>query len=240
MTTSAHFRARPRRRRTSLARAALVAACWLLGASLVSSTSPLRRPGPIAFAAGVPAPDAAPGGAAAPGAAAPNPAHTVGAPAGEPIAPVSATPGPDGRFHVSLAQLSAYPYRLPSESDMARIGSDPARFPDPIPPAILALAGKPVAVDGFILPIDMGAEVIRRFVLSPSVASCCWGGPTKVNDWIDIHVSDAKLGRRLMTLDQALPVRVWGKLEVGPKIVDGFVESLYRMALDDVRPRPGP
>lgn len=223
-----------------LGRAALVAVCWLVGASLASWTSPLPRSGPIALAAS--APPAAPADAAAPppalAASAPNPAHTVQPAPGDAVPPIPSGPGSDGRFHLSLAQLAAYPYRLPSEDEMKRIGTDTAKLPGQIPPEVMALGGKPVVVDGFLLPIDMGAEVIRRFVLSPSVAGCCWGGPTKMNDWIDVHVDDAKLGRRLMQMDQALPIRVWGKLEVGPKISDGFVESVYRMVPDDVRPRP--
>ncbi len=238
-------------------RASVVALVWLVGSSITASRSPVRRMGPISYSRGSSAAkspftwfwteptmalaDSGSGGAGAspgaPAAGAPNPAHTVMPPSGSHAPSIPTEPAADGTYPLSLAQLSSFDYQVPSDDDVKNADDDASKLPDQIPAPVHALDGKSVSLDGFILPLDIGTDEIRRFVLSPSLAGCCWGGPTKMNDWVDVHVSKKDLGERLSRMDPTVPITVWGKLAVGAVIENGWVASLYRMELERVAPR---
>ncbi len=167
----------------------------------------------------------------------PNPAHTVIPASGVPVAPLPTRPAADGTYHLSLAQLGSFDYQMPSSADLERTSGDPKGLTDQIPSALRALDGKRVSIDGFILEMDFDDRQIRRFLLSPSVPGCCWGGPTKMNDWVDVSVPSRSLAARLATMDDTAPITAVGRLAVGEMIEGGFLVSLYRMVADQVGPR---
>jgi hypothetical protein len=95
-----------------------------------------------------------------------------------------------------------------------------------LPDAVTKLNGKKVALAGYMMTLDE-VENIREFLIVESLWSCCFGVPPNVNQVILIKIE----GRR-GTEYSSLPVMIAGTLDVGEKIEDGFVTSVYRLKVD--------
>lgn len=120
---------------------------------------------------------------------------------------------PEGYTKVTFAELGSFRY----EEGM--------RLPD----AVTALHGKKVAIAGYMMTLEE-VENIREFLLVESLWSCCFGKPPEVHQVI---VATAKPGKEVDYSPEA--VLLLGQLGVGEEIEDGFVVSLYRVALDEMR-----
>lgn len=99
------------------------------------------------------------------------------------------------------------------------VTTEPATPPDDL----LALAGRPVVIQGFMVPLDAGATTID-FVLVPDI-SRCWFCTTP--DQQRSLYCRAILGPIEAKYDR--PVRVRGVLDVEPVFVDGALHSLTRL-----------
>jgi hypothetical protein len=95
-----------------------------------------------------------------------------------------------------------------------------------LPENVRALHGKKVALAGYMFTLDE-IENIKHFLIVESLWSCCFGVPPNVNQVIEINIA----GRRGVEYT-SLPVMLTGTLEVGEKMEDGFVVSLYRLKLE--------
>jgi hypothetical protein len=95
-----------------------------------------------------------------------------------------------------------------------------------LPDDVLALHGKKVAVAGYMMTFSE-VENIRHFLLVESLWSCCFGVPPNVNQVYEVKIA----GPRGVEYS-SLPVMLLGTLEVGERIEDGFVTSVYRLKLD--------
>jgi hypothetical protein len=120
---------------------------------------------------------------------------------------------------VSFGTLSSFAYGDPVAPASVSLRGRPK-----VPDAILALNGRKVAIDGFMLPIDYDDGGVTRFLLNASFDMCQFGAPSAVNERVDVTMTD---GRR--TVFTHRPIRVYGQFEVGERQEGGRLVSLYRM-----------
>lgn len=134
----------------------------------------------------------------------------------------------DGYRLVTFEQLADFEY-WPT---VLKSAENPADDDGRIPEAVAALSGEPVAVTGFMLPLDLPFGGIKRFLLVRNQLMCCFGVPVGMNEWIEVTMKDDRSVKH--TPD--IPIRVRGVLEVGEQTDDeGWVISIYRMVGDDVK-----
>jgi hypothetical protein len=123
--------------------------------------------------------------------------------------------------NVSFSDLGAFVYRprLPANVSAATRDAGEA-----IPPSIQALDGRDVRIDGFMLPIDYDQVGVSQFILNANYDMCAFGAPTVSNQQVMVRMAD---GRRAGFTH--LPVRVFGRFEVGEESSGGRVVSIYRL-----------
>jgi len=123
---------------------------------------------------------------------------------------------------VDFNTLSNYDYELPDPLDPS------AKHPNNVIPAtVKALNGKQVAIEGFMLPLDLTPAGVSQFLLNASIDMCYFGAPVRMNEWILVTMKD---GKRASFTHLALTVK--GRLEVGEVFRNGRVTSLYRLDAD--------
>jgi hypothetical protein len=128
----------------------------------------------------------------------------------------------------SFQLLSSFPY-----VSIASPATRQSAIRPPIPPQVLALRGRQVAIDGFMLPLDITSDGVRTFLLNASYDMCQYGAPMVINQQVEVAMSE---GRR--TAYTHFPLRVYGTLDVGEVFQRGELVSLYRMRAEAVGP-PG-
>lgn len=104
------------------------------------------------------------------------------------------------------------------------------KLPRQIPDEVLKYDGKRVQVRGFMLPIKVSEEGhVEQFFLFRDLASCCFGGYPKMNEWVFINVPKS------MTVNMVAyaPIAVTGVISIGEKIEFGRVTSIYRLEADE-------
>jgi hypothetical protein len=123
---------------------------------------------------------------------------------------------------IPFSELGAFVYRprLPPTVSAARREEG-----DPIPPSIRALDGRDVRIDGFMLPLDYDGSGVSEFILNANYDMCAFGAPTVLNQQVMVLMAE---GRRAPFTH--LPVRVFGRFEVGEKSSSGRVVSIYRLS----------
>lgn len=123
---------------------------------------------------------------------------------------------------VNFNELSNYEYELPDPFDPT-----PRKLQNTIPDAIKALNGKLVALEGFMLPLDLNPQGVSVFMLNASIDMCYFGAPVRMNEWVLVTM---KGGKRAPFTHLATTVK--GKLSVGEDVRNGRVASLYRLEAD--------
>ena len=95
-----------------------------------------------------------------------------------------------------------------------------------VPADIMALAGTPVTVYGYMLPTRQ-TDTIREFLLVEDVEECCFGTPPGLEHLIKVTLpADKAVG---FVFDQ---IAVTGTLRVREDVQEGYVVNL--MEIDDV------
>jgi hypothetical protein len=149
------------------------------------------------------------------------------APAAVATPKTEAAPAADSEFKpVTFATLASYLYELPN-------ADDPAQKPqakDQIPQPIKAMNGMKVAVQGFMVPVDLKNGKTSNFLLVKDQSLCCFGRMPRMNEWVSVKMRPGKSARVI----QDQPVTVFGNLEVGEVFDKGEVLSVYRLDSDDV------
>jgi len=59
-----------------------------------------------------------------------------------------------------------------------------------VPEKILALSGKRVAIDGYMMPLAYEAGGAKKFLLMKNQYGCCFAQTPKVNEWIEVTMQD--------------------------------------------------
>lgn len=126
----------------------------------------------------------------------------------------------DGSLILGFDMLGGYEY-IPQPA-----GIPLEKLPKQIPDALLAYDGKRVQVSGFMLPIDVGEDGdVHMFFLMRDLASCCFGGTPKMNEWVLV---EAGSGFRTKYTGYAA-IAVTGRIAIGEKVEYGRVTSIYRV-----------
>lgn len=118
--------------------------------------------------------------------------------------------------------ISSFDYELPDPLDPA-----PAPVQNAIPASVKALDGKLVAIEGFMLPLDLTPQGVSVFMLNASIDLCYFGAPVRMNEWVLVTM---KGGKRAPFTHLATTVK--GRLSVGEQVRNGRVGSLYRLEAD--------
>lgn len=176
------------------------------------------------LAADAPAPAGAPLLAAG---AAPKSEDGVGvapqiAPGGEPK-DVELKLEAEGDFsHVSFEALAAFDYDPYLVMETLQDGGKP---PEQIPASVRGLNQRKLAIQGFMVPVQLVKERVKYFLLVRNQMLCCFGVAIGMNEWIYVTM-DEKADARYVP---DVPVVVYGTLHVGEEMRDGMVMSIYRM-----------
>ncbi len=102
---------------------------------------------------------------------------------------------------------------------------------DPIPAEIRKLDGRKVAIEGYMVPLDVEKGKVRSFMLSRAMLGCCFADSLGITEMVKVQRADGK------PISYEQTVRVTGTLEVGEeKDADGYIESVYRIKAETVAP----
>lgn len=127
-----------------------------------------------------------------------------------------------GYVTVDFNKLSNFEYELPDPFAPAT-----QKLQNTIPDGIKSLNGKMVALEGFMLPLDLTPQGVSVFMLNASLDMCYFGAPVRMNEWVLVTM---KGGKRAAFTHLATTVK--GRLSVGEEIRNGRVTSLYRLEAD--------
>ena len=99
------------------------------------------------------------------------------------------------------------------------------RLTNQIPPEVMALNGKNAVLEGWMVPMEVADDgSVKSFVLVNTQPQCCFGDMQAMNEWVDVVMKGKNA-----EFNVDMPMKVYGQLEVGEKMEDGFVLSIYRM-----------
>lgn len=132
---------------------------------------------------------------------------------------------------VSFNVLSGFKYTepIPEEGEKPE-DVEKRRESDQIPAEVKALNGKKAVVEGWMVPMEVAEDgSVKSFVLVRTQPQCCFGDMQAMNEWVDVTMKG-----KTAEFNVDLPMKVYGQLEVGEKMEDGFVLSIYRMKADRV------
>jgi len=213
---------------TSFAEAATTSSATAQAAPADAEAAPVKA----ATVADIPADIAQiPSATPVPRAAAPAPSGEVagGNPAPQPNSPPA---DPASYQTVSFNTLSGFKYIEPVPKEGAKPEEVEAqRKKDQIPAEIAALSGKKVALEGWMVPMQVDDDGgVKSFVLVKTQPQCCFGDTQAMNEWVDVTMPPNIKAE--FNVDR--PIMVYGELQVGEKMEDGFVLSIFRMLADKV------
>jgi hypothetical protein len=139
--------------------------------------------------------------------------------------------------NLTLSDLGAFPYDTPQSYDQpidAWVASEKRKFRTarkPVIPAwIRKLDGAKVSVAGFMVPFDVQENGVTSFILVKNIMICCYGLVPKVNENIMCEVAKGQKEKFYINI----PIKVFGTLSVGEVKDDGYVLSLYRLAVERI------
>ncbi len=99
-----------------------------------------------------------------------------------------------------------------------------------IPPDVMALSGMKVKLHGFMIPMDQ-TDKITSFALVPSLFACCYGQPPQIQHTI---ICSTPKGMSVSYYEDE--VSVVGTLKVQEKKEDGYIVSIFQLAVTSVKP----
>ncbi len=147
-------------------------------------------------------------------------------------APITVYPLVDDHSLVTWDTLSHFDYDSPSidEEIDSKLRLKKKKYP--IPGFIKLLNGAPVAVVGFMIPLDTNeaGDKTTSFILARSQATCCYGITPKMNEWMFVQMKKGKQAETMMDM----PVTAFGTLAVGEEKKSDTGWTLYRMVSDKV------
>ncbi len=137
------------------------------------------------------------------------------APASAPPVPVPSAAGEAEEFEpVSFDDLASFTFTQYASGEKHEI-----------PLSILALSGKRVAVDGYVMPLSYEAGGAKKFLLMRYRFGCCYSVPPMLNEWIEVTMAKGVADYIPDTLST-----VSGVLTVKEESKDGAATGLYTMS----------
>lgn len=132
-------------------------------------------------------------------------------------------PAPEGKGKfkaVSFAQLSSFPYET---DDQGRLTPRCK-----IPAAIRDLDEEPVALAGFMIPIEFKEDKVSGLILVRNQLLCCFGQQPKLNEWVYVNANPP------VAAVTDTPVTLYGKFHARPDFEGEQILSLYRMEAEQM------
>lgn len=138
----------------------------------------------------------------------------------------------DGEFFkMTFSQLASFEYALPDRDEVLARVAEGKELDNQIPEAIKALDGEKVLIVGYMVPIDVKPNGdIVEFALTENQMFCCFGVPPAMNEWLLVDME----GDTSTEFFSDMPVGVYGTIEMGEEILDGYIMSIYRMVATEV------
>lgn len=99
-----------------------------------------------------------------------------------------------------------------------------------LPPGVAQLAGKLVAVEGFMNPTAFDRDGVSAFTLVADPTFCCFGVTPTLHHFIQVDLPEGEHTEFFSIVE----IAVFGRLEVGLVEEDGIALSFYRMRADHV------
>ena len=100
-----------------------------------------------------------------------------------------------------------------------------------IPAEVKRWNGRRVSLTGYMLPVEIERRGwIRVFLLMRDLASCCFGGSPKLNEWIHVQVKP-EVRSKYITYAKT---RVEGIIAIEPVMEDGLATGLYRVEAEAI------
>jgi len=112
-------------------------------------------------------------------------------------------------------------FRAPNEDRTTAAGTT---FLEHAPAAIRALDGETVRITGFMIPVDLADGRVRRCVLVPSQAFCCYGAAPRFCEFIVATIVEGDVPA---TLD--VPLTFTGTLHVGDQPAQDGWSAFYML-----------
>ena len=134
-------------------------------------------------------------------------------------------------LRVPFSKLSGFEYHDPAPYTARNWEAEGGAPKERIPDEVRELSDERVMVAGFMVPLAFDRRGnVEAFALSQDLLFCCYGIPPAMHEWIMVTVEE---GARV-TYIKDTPIAVFGKLEVGEELDDGYVLSMYRMEAVEV------
>ena len=168
----------------------------------------------------------------------PGRVEVIGAPFGQPPPLDAEPPAPPapleievepGELHeISFAHLSLLGTDVDGLIDLM-FAPNPTEVAFEFPPSVKALDGERVSIVGYQIPLewdesDPGNPRVTRFMLVRDLATCCFGGIPRPDEWTDVTASEPA------QYWMYRPIRVTGTLSVGlERQEDALMTSVFQI-----------
>lgn len=138
----------------------------------------------------------------------------------------------DGKYRrVTLLELADYREEDPTGEKTFQ--QDPAggKVRVQLPPGIAKLHGERVALEGYMIPMQLQRDRVLRFLLVSQVPQCCFADSSFEGEWVDV----------VMPAGQSVPhepmerITVLGKLEIAAEMDPDEMGTAFRIVPDVVR-----
>lgn len=128
---------------------------------------------------------------------------------------------------MTFGYLGGFDYVLPDP-----YAPTPPKVPaNQLPAEVAALDDEKIVIVGYMMPIEMDSSgAVTSFILVRDQSLCCFGIPPAINEWVGVETKTSGPVKYFTDI----PVAVFGTLDVGEELEDGYVISLYRMDADSV------
>jgi hypothetical protein len=144
---------------------------------------------------------------------------------------VPPTKGAGGYWQVNFNYLTSYDYQAPGAASFEPVKPAPGRT-DGIPKNIRELDGRPVRLEGFMMPLAVEKDgSVKEFLIMRSVLTCCFGATPMPTEWVVVRPGK-KSAKVKPTMD--VPLAFFGKFHVGELYRDGLFAGIYELELDRV------
>lgn len=127
---------------------------------------------------------------------------------------------------VGFDTLADFEYEVPTTEEVEKGTHKKGQIPEDV----LSLDGKRIEIEGYMVPMEVEKGMVKSFVLSRSLAGCCFGDWPILNEWVDVVM---KPGEGAEYVPYA-PVLVVGRLTVSEAVDEYGVLSIYRMVAETV------
>lgn len=144
-----------------------------------------------------------------------------------------------GYTRVSFNELASFEYD-PFDAGVPMHGATPdeaaaaivtaPQDAERIPANVLALGGKKIALQGFMMPIEIKRNQVKSFLLVRNQMACCFGMMLGFNEWVFVRCAEDKPAEFVPDV----LITAYGDFEVGEEISGGAVMSIFRMRCDEV------